>query len=104
MNSMIFNSYADFGVFIKINLQDVLDNCDSSLHENVTAILNSYENTKGGCGCNLQKRKDSAKTVYKNNIPLIFADQNHNLINFCKTALSVDSIEFKQDDEHILLI
>ena len=103
MKTFVFSNYQDFGIFLKINHADIIVNSDPSLHDKINTMLAIYENSKGGCGCNLAKRREVAKNSYIEGIPVIYA--NNNLIEFTKSKLSnSEQLEFKQDDVQILLI
>ncbi len=103
MKTFTFNNYQDFGIFLKINYSDMLNNIDVSLHGKLNTMFGIYENSKGGCGCNLAKRKEAAKNSYIEGVKVIYADNN--LTQFTKAKLSnSDQLEFKQDDNQILLI
>jgi len=104
MSEFVFNNYVDFGIFLKVNSEDLLQEVNEDIHEPVKSLLNLYENSKGGCGCNIKKRIELAKNAYINTIPVIFS--NPEAISFAKRVLGCEKIIFNQqpDNMDILII
>jgi hypothetical protein len=103
MKTFAFENYKDFGVFIKVHQDSIRGILDVNLHEKFNIMLSIYENSKGGCGCNLNKRQEAAKNSYIEGVPTLFSDLN--LASYSKQALSQsDQIQFKQDDQQFFLI
>ena len=66
MSVFIFDDYKEFGLFFKINSSKLLElSSDSEFHEKVNEYVQIFDNAKGGCGCNLNKRRKVAAEKYE---------------------------------------
>mgnify|MGYP001230019361 CR=1 FL=1 len=102
MNPFTFSNYQDFGIFLKVNFPEILSHTNPSLHEKLNVMLSIYENSKGGCGCNLKKRREQAAASYLEGVPIIFQDAD--LSSFVKQTLGTDKLIFKNDSGEFFLI
>ena len=99
MSKFVFNNYVDFGIFLKVNSEDMLQEVNQDIHESIKSLLNLYENSKGGCGCNIKKRIEAAKNAYINTIPVIFSDSE--AISFTKGVLGCEENTFNQQPDNM---
>ena len=105
MNVFTFNNFEEFGIFLKINLNPIRNLCSDEVKDRVNLVLNSYENSKGGCGCNSAKRKATAKALYEKSVSLIFEPTNQELISFLRNSLNnPDQVSFNTDDDKVVLL
>ncbi len=98
MNNYDFNSYVDFGIFCKINAEQLnevfnLTKPGANLTQ-VDAFIKSYEFAQGGCPCSLKKRTAQAQTSYHE---IVTAMSNHQpASNLIKELLGeVETVSFK---------
>ena len=104
MNIFTFNNFQEFGIFLKINLDPILKLSSDEVKEKIRLVSQAYENSKGGCGCNSAKRKDTAKSLYEGSISSIFEPTNQELISFLRNSLNnPDQIYFSTDDGRVIL-
>jgi len=103
MNSYIFNSHIDFGIFCKVNFDYLLEVFDDSNAQGVpllTEVIKAYENTQGGCPCSLKKRTATAVESYKKVTNLM--SSNEALKSAIKELLAdPDSVDFKENADGI---
>ncbi len=97
MSQFVFNNYIDFGIFLKVNLEDMLQQSNPNIHEELRNFVNFYENSKGGCGCSIKKRQAAAKSQYLSSIPIIFSDEG--AVSFTKATLGSEKIVFNQEPD-----
>ena len=109
MNTFDFNNYAEFGIFFKINWPDLKElTTDEVKKEKAEEFLKFFQASKGGCGCNIEKRREAAKNSYLEFIPLFFTE-NEAVNAFVKESLGgpdkpVGFKEAEGNEEYLLLI
>jgi len=108
MNEFIFNDYGEFGLFLKINSEEVKDSTeDQEKKDKVDEYVKFFQAAKGGCPCNLEKRVAAAKNGYTTFVPFFFSD-NESGIAAAKSLLGdATSVAFKAnstDEEPFFLI
>lgn len=65
MSVFNFDNYQEFGLFFKINSHSLLELSDNPVfHEKVNSYIKVFDHAKGGCGCNLNKRRKVADQNY----------------------------------------
>jgi hypothetical protein len=101
MNNYIFNSHIDFGIFIKVNFEELSEVFDVQSKKNqnksmLKEFLEAYEACQGGCPCSLKKRTQAALDKYKG---LAQAMSNHEAsVPIIKELLAdPDGVEFKEN-------
>ena len=101
MNNYTFNSHIDFGIFIKVNFEELSEVFEHPSKTNpkklmLTEFLEAYEACQGGCPCSLKKRTQIAVDKYKG---LAESMSNHEAsIPAIKELLAdPDSVEFKEN-------
>ena len=94
MNNFTFNSFEEFGLFLKINSEELKglteDEERKSRLEECLKFLNAG---KGGCPCNIEKRRKTAQKSYQDFIPLFFTDYIKETLN------NPPEIHFKSDSQ-----
>jgi hypothetical protein len=109
MNTFEFNNYAEFAIFFKINWLDLKDLTEDEVKKTkAEEFLKFFQASKGGCGCNIEKRREATKASYLTFVPLFFAE-NESAKALVKNALGgLDKpVGFKKDEkdeEYFLLI
>ena len=99
MSEFTFNDYTEFGLFLKINSEEVKDTTeDQELKGKVDDLVRIVGSAKGGCPCNIKKRIAMAQTTYREFVPLFFTD-NQSSLSWLINKLAVSSIKFKSNKE-----
>ena len=103
MNSYIFNSHIDFGIFCKVNfeyLHEVFDTKNAQGVPLLTELIKAYESTQGGCPCSLKKRTATAVESYKKITNLM---SSHEAVKRAIKELLADpeSVEFKENADSV---
>ena len=99
VSEFVFNNYIDFGIFLKVNSEEMLKSSDVNIHDGIKVFLALYENSKGGCGCNIKKRQQIAIDGYIKSVPIIFNDPA--AVAFIKQVLGSDKITFNQSPDNM---
>lgn len=97
MNIFIFNNSEEFGLFVKINsdsLKALIE--DREKIDKLSELVNVFNNARGGCGCNIERRREASENLYASFVPSFFSG-NERVIRFMKEVLGgADVIEFKR--------
>jgi hypothetical protein len=97
MNEFVFNDYGEFGLFLKINSEEVKGSTDLQPEkEKVDTCVKFFNAAKGGCKCNIKKRIASAEEAYETFVSSWFTD-NEAAIPIMKEVLASESITFKKN-------
>mgnify|MGYP001113248737 CR=1 FL=1 len=73
MTVFVFDNYEEFGLFFKINSGRLLSlSSTPEFHEKINEYVKIFNHTKGGCGCNISKRKRVAASQYESFVPEFF--------------------------------
>lgn len=97
MSEFVFNNYEEFGLFIKINSDDIKSVTeDEPKKQRIDNYVKHFNASKGGCNCNVQKRKANARNQYIEAIPFIFTG-NLPAVFYLKDMLGAVSVKFKKD-------
>tara|TARA_Y100000310_G_scaffold313474_1_gene361887 strand:+ start:182 stop:526 length:345 start_codon:yes stop_codon:yes gene_type:complete len=74
MSAFNFDNYQEFGLFFKINSQNMLNlSPDLQFHEKIGEYILVFDHSKGGCGCNINKRRKVAGEKYETFVPELFS-------------------------------
>ena len=74
MSAFNFDSYQEFGLFFKINSQALIElSPDLDFRTKINEYIQVFEHSKGGCGCNINKRRKVAGEKYETFIPDLFS-------------------------------
>ena len=96
MNIFIFNDYEELGLFAKINVDSIISLMESQEKINkLDQFVKVFNNSKGGCGCNIKSRQLAAENLYASFVPSFFSE-NEKVVSFLKEALGSDVVEFKK--------
>jgi len=97
MNVFEFKNYEEFGLFFKINSSQILLlSGDPEVTKEIEEYIKIYEHGKGGCGCNIAKRKQACADKYESFVPQFFSD-NEPAISLVKSLLgNVNAVAFKK--------
>ena len=99
MSVFTFNYYSEFGLFLKINSEEMKDTTeDQQLKEKIDDLVRITANAKGGCPCNIKKRIAVAQSSYAEFIPSFFTE-NEQALNWLIGKLAVSNVKFKHDRE-----
>jgi hypothetical protein len=95
----IFNDYGEFGLFLKINSEEIKDSVEEQeKKDKVDECVKFFNAAKGGCPCNIKKRIEAAKTGYSSFVSAFFPDNKASTELF-KSYLDAEEILFKNDSE-----
>jgi hypothetical protein len=73
MTVFTFDNNQEFGLFFKINSARLLGlSTDEGYQGKINEYTKVFSHTKGGCGCNLNKRRKAAAVYYESFIPEFF--------------------------------
>ena len=102
MNNFTFNSFEEFGLFLKINSEELKDLAeDEEKKTKLDECLKFLNAGKGGCPCNYEKRKSAAQKSYRDFVPLFFTD-NTAAIDYLKDTLNnPPEVHFKSDSQDV---
>ena len=102
MNNFIFNSHEEFGLFLKINSEEIKGFAkDEQAKVKVDEAVKFFSNAKGGSPCNFEKRLALAKKTYLEFVPSYF-ENNEEAKNFLKDLLGgPPEIHFKRASQDV---
>jgi len=73
MSVFNFDNHQEFGLFFKINSNKLLELCpDEEYQGKINDYIKVFDHAKGGCGCNINKRRKAAAAHYEAFIPELF--------------------------------
>jgi len=98
MNNFIFNSFEEFGLFLKINSEELKDLAeDEQKKTKLEECLKFLKAGKGGCPCNYDKRKAAAQKSYHDFVPLFFTGNSAAIAYLKETLNDPPEVHFKSE-------